>query len=138
MPRNVLELDSNEMASQVESADDSTKRAISLAACKWAVDRELSDDPVVQSALARLEGGNYGDPRFLASLQDHVNKLDLIYFDARDAAQDFFPLFVKARVASAVLFALDADPFRAVTHCLYELCESLGTDFRFRPRSIAC
>jgi hypothetical protein len=127
MPRNILETYSGELASRAESADNSTKRAIALAACRRAVDRELSDDSVVQSALARLESGRYGDPQFLASLQDHVDKLDLIYFAARDAAQDFFPLFVKARVANAVLFALDADPFIAVTHSLYELCASLGT-----------
>jgi hypothetical protein len=128
MPRNILETYSGDLASRAESADDSTKRAVALAACKWAVDRELPDDSIVQSALARLESGNYGDPRFLAALQDHVDKLDLIYFEARDAAQDFFPLFVKARVANAVLFALDSDPFVAVIYSLYELCASLGTE----------
>ena len=126
MPQNILETYSSDLAKRAESADDSTRRAISLGVCKWAVERTIPDDPIVQSALAALEEGTYGVRRLMANLQDHVDDLDHIYFEAQKAARDFFPLFVKARVANAVLFALDADPFRAATYSLYEVCASLG------------
>jgi hypothetical protein len=128
MTVNFLEDCSTQLASQVESADASTKRAISLAVCKWAVERTIPDDANVQSALVALEKGSYGERRLMAVLQDHVNDLDQVYFEAQEAKRDFRPLFVKARVANAVLFALDPDPFRAVTYSLYELCAALGTD----------
>jgi hypothetical protein len=128
MPWSLLEDCSKEMAEQVYGADDLTKRAIALAACRWTVDHLLPDDAVVRSALTALERGDYGDDRLLASLQDHVDQLDLRYFDAQEARQDYQPLFAKARVAGAVHAALGADPFRAVTRCLYELCAAVGSE----------
>jgi hypothetical protein len=128
MPVNVLEDYSSNLARQVESADNAAKRTISLAVCRWAVERALPDDPIVPSALAALERDDYGEVERMTALQDHVYDLDDAYFEAQNAGRDFFPLFVKARVANAVLFALDADPFRAATHALYEGCAAFGPD----------
>ena len=128
MPWSFLRDVSVQMENQVERADDATRRAIALNACKWAVDRLLPDDSIVRSALATLERGDYGDDRLLASLQDYVDQLDLVYFKAREARQDYKPLFARARVAGAVHEALGIDPFDAVTSSLYELCAAVGTD----------
>ncbi len=128
MPRNVLQGDADELARKVEDASPATQRAVALAVCKWAVAQELPDDPVIQKGLAALEQADYGNAELLKLLEAHYEDLDDIYFKARDSGRDFFPLFVKARVASAVFYALNADPFTASTVSLYELCESLGTD----------
>jgi len=128
MPKNILERYSSDLATRVESANNATKRAVSLAVCKWAVESTIPDDATVRSALAALENSAYGEQSLMNTLQRHVDVLDVAYFEAQEAKRDFFPLFIKARVANAVLFALDADPFRAATYALYELCAALGTE----------
>ena len=128
MPKNILERYSSDLATRVESANDATKRAVSLAVCKWAVESTIPDDATVRSALAALGNSACGEQGLMNALQRHVDDLDLAYFEAQKAKCDFFPLSVKARVANAVLFALDPDPFRAATHALYELCAALGTE----------
>jgi hypothetical protein len=128
MPRNILRRYSADLAKWTESADDAAKRSVVFAVCTWAVARTLPNDPLVQSALGALEKSSSGDQALMDGLKEHVSDLDRAYFDTRDAGGDFFPLFVKARVANAVYHALDTDPLYAVTHSLYELCASLGTD----------
>jgi hypothetical protein len=129
MPRNILEIYSARLATEVEVANESAKRAVALAVCKSAIESQIPDDPIVASAVRLLEGGAYGDHKLASTLQKHVGELDRAYFEAQQAKQDFLPLFAKARVANAVLFALNVDPFVAATHSLYEICAALGVEF---------
>lgn len=136
MPVNILDNYADDLARLVESVGAPTRRAIALAVCQGAVTSNLADDQVIRSALQSLQNERYGDEELMQIVQQHVDDLDDAYFEAQQAhwagrgsEADYLEVFAKARIANAVLSALDADPFKAVTYSLYEICAALGVDY---------
>jgi len=115
------------LAREIDGANDSTRRAIVLAVCKWAVESTIPTDPIANSSLDALAAGAYGDRQAIANFQKHVDDLDQVYFRAKEARRDYQLLFAKARAANSVVCALDPEPFRAAVGSLYEVCAGLGS-----------
>lgn len=134
MRKNSLDLLSRNLANQIAKATDSQKRSICLAVAKRAVRRVQLDNPSIKRALYLLEGGMYRNDLVATTLRQLVDNLDDQYFAAQklheadpQENETYLTLFRKARAASAVLFALNEDPFIAATESIYEACAALDS-----------
>jgi hypothetical protein len=86
------------------------------------------EDPRLTAAIAAFEAGEWGDTPARRNLRGLVEELDEVAWDAQDAAErgeaddaDYDVAFARARVTSAVDFALDSDPLQAALESAYEV-----------------
>lgn len=135
MQKNILEGVSRGLAAQVSKATDVQKREICLTICKIVIGKTDLKDPLFESALHSLQNEKYKDEDLILALGRYVEAYDDQYFEAQkvywadETKEDTYrALFRKARVANAILFAFNKDPFVAATHAVYEISAALGTD----------
>ena len=108
-------------------------RPIALATSEWALEQSDLSSPTVDAALSALREGRIGTSPERDALSALVDELDEIAWDIQDATElgdatesSYGEAFARARAASAVLSALDADPFRAAADSLYETQAAVG------------
>lgn len=130
-----LETRSAELSQLIETADPDPQRQIAVKVAEAALAAVPLDEPEFAPALADLAAGRWGGDgvRAATTLTD---RLDNLAWDIQDEVDEgtaeqseYVEAFRRARVASAVAFALDADPRNAALEAAYEAeaaTENLG------------
>jgi hypothetical protein len=94
---------------------------------RLAVQRTRLVDPRIDSALAALHDGNFGDSDARSAVQQLTKELDVIAWDlqkvaeeSRGSMQPYHAAFARARAAASVKCALNSDPLSAALEAVYE------------------
>jgi hypothetical protein len=106
------------------AASAEQRRRVATRAAEIAIAHHALEFP---EALAALRAGRFGDCELRAAVWVRVDAYDESYFDAEDAGDDATARreFAHARAASALYFALSANPDEAAANALYEARHSL-------------
>lgn len=127
-----LSLYSPRLAEACAQADPSGLRAMSEVGCRLALADTGLAGPEVSAAVETLLDGRFGDGVEREALAQVVEALDKQAFDLQDAVEEgaaseeaYLEAFRRARAASALLWALHADPQRAASNALYEAIAAL-------------
>ena len=133
MPENRLELIDADLSARLERLSTTQQRAAALAACHAALERTGLSDPILDEGLEALEHARYGSSLLQKQIETFVASLDQVQWDLHDLMDEgradeatYLAAFQRARAAHSVYFALDADPFRAVTESIYEANAAIG------------
>jgi hypothetical protein len=118
---------SPDLAQLIRKADAAQLRRVAAAAAMFAVDRTGLCDPRSQAAQITLAQGNPGDSQQRAEVHQLAEELDEAAWDIQDRVDvgnaprhSYLHAFAMARAASALCFALDADPLTAALEATYE------------------
>jgi len=102
------------------------RRDLGLRASRLAVEHARINDPLIDLALEKIEGGDVEDEIFRARLRQLVDSLDDEYLDINDEDEDDrLHAFRKARAANAVLFCFDPDSIHGSAEAIYEASHAL-------------
>jgi hypothetical protein len=128
-----LSLVAPEVLAGLTTIPEDRLRPIALETSEWAVEQADLSSPIVDAALSALREGRFGSSPERDALSALVDELDEIAWDIQDATElvdatesSYGKAFARSRAASAVLSALDADPFRAAADSLYETHAAVG------------
>lgn len=127
MTENRLEMLDLNFSDMLTKASKMQQRKAAKLACKFALERTQIQEPIVRQGLEALELGRYGDSSILAKLQSLANHLDEIQWDLQEKMESggtdlstYLAAFKRARAATALYFALNADALVAATESIYE------------------
>lgn len=127
MTRARLDYVSSDLTRLLQNADAAQLRRVATAVASLAVDRTGLCDPRSQAAQATIEQGTLGEPRQRTEVQQLAEELDLAAWDMQDrvdsgnaSRSSYLHAFAVARAASALYFALNADPLTAAMEAMYE------------------
>jgi hypothetical protein len=121
-----LETRSAELSQLIEAADADPQRRIAVKVAEAALAAVPLDEAELAPALADLTAGRWGGAGAQAATT-LTDRLDDLAFDLQDEVDEgtaeqveYLEAFRRARAASAVAFALDADPRNAALEAAYE------------------
>jgi hypothetical protein len=119
---------SEPLAREVATYDERRLRHAAASVVRLGVTRAPIQDTRLEAALANLAAGEWGDGPVRDALGVLIEELDEHAWDAQDAAERgdvddsaYDLAFARARVATAVDCALDADPLQAALESAYEV-----------------
>lgn len=114
-----LNLESPDLEAAIAGADAEARGRVAEAVARAAVgDCELTDDDAVSRALESLPASSEPDPELAREVEDLVGRLDVVYWDLQEEADEkgsaeaseaSSDAFKRARAANAVLYALSGD-----------------------------
>ena len=122
-----MELVAPDLSAKLRTADEVRRRKAALAACRFALDRNSLNDPILDGAFRELEGRRQPTALTRMTLEKLVQSLDEEYFELEEAtkagrapAEQYLEAFRKARTANALYCALSFDSLGAATESIYE------------------
>ena len=117
----------------LEQESSARLRAVAISVSEWIVGAVHLFDPRIDAAFVSLQLQRFGESPERAALQLLVNELDESAWNIRDevaagtaSEEDYLRAFARARPASAVWFAADADPLRSALESVYEAQAATG------------
>jgi hypothetical protein len=118
---------SPDLAGKLKRASAANQRAVSLAACEFAVAHAKVEHPLVENALKTLRAGGVLLPEDKVDLDTLAVQLDEDYFALQEAAEEgsasteeYLKVFGQSRAVAALACAADEDALRAATEAIYE------------------
>jgi len=122
-PNSVASID-QDLADQLERANENQLRAAALLAVRFALARIPLMEPAIAEGLQALEEHRYGDQDVRSRVEAVVRKYDEQQWGLQEDGQGDSPAysdaFEKARAANALYYALDPDPWLAATRAIYD------------------
>lgn len=122
-----LETIAPDLVEELSQTDAAGQRRVATAAAESAVERTQLTAAELDRALASIQAGNFGDSEAREGVQRLTDRLDEEQWavqervdEGRATTAEHLRAFSAARTASAVYFALDADPQTAALEALYE------------------
>jgi hypothetical protein len=121
-----LETVDKDLVKRLQRATNDELRAAAMNACRHAIAYVGLADQTVVDGLRSLEKAAYGDSSIRSALHSLANSLDEAAWEIEEAAKGYAELesalaaFSKARVASALEFALDDDALVGAMEAIYE------------------
>ncbi len=127
MQEDRLELVAPDVSAKLREADDRDRREAALAACRFALERNPTNDPIISGAIQEIESGHPVSALLRTTLEKLVESLDEEYFDLQEAGREgrippeaYLPAFYAARTANAVYCATSPHSLNAATESVYE------------------
>ena len=131
----MLALYSPRLAEACVRSGEQQLRAMAEVGCRLVVAKTQLDSPVVAAAVTAMLAGRFGPGPERAALAALVDRLDEEAYMLEEFVEDgtacedaFLEVFQRARAASALLWALHADPSTAADNGLYEAIAASGED----------
>jgi hypothetical protein len=124
---------SSDLVERLRRATTPELRAIALLAATMAADQASPTHPIFEKALQELTGMHGLQERTAEELKRTEQEADEKYFSLQQDAEvtggddaEWMKSFRNARVAAALYWAGDLDPFQAATESVYEAIAAVG------------